>query len=83
VPGGLGQRAALVLVVQVVFQEGFQVVVGVADALAAVREVGGQLAVAGLLEEQGARGGRLEGAAVALAWMLRLNTTRARRSSAR
>ncbi len=65
--GGLRQGAPLVLVFQVVLQEALQVAIGVVNALAAVGEEGGGFAVLRLLEEQGARSGGLEGAAVTLA----------------
>src|SRR5262249_12254595 len=64
--GGFGDGPALVLVVQVVLQERFQVVVGVQDALAAVLKVRRHLAVARLLEQERARRRGLEGSAVGL-----------------
>jgi hypothetical protein len=54
-------------VLQVVVQELFQVVAGVEDTLAAVAEIGVDLGIIGLLEEQRPGGHGLEGAHVALA----------------
>src|SRR5690349_21243277 len=65
--GGPCDPAPLLLVFQVMVQQFLQIVAGVLNALLAVAEVRRHFAVAGLLNEQGPRGGRLEGALVALA----------------
>ena len=65
-PRRLGQETTLVLVLQVVVEELFQIVGAVIDALPTIAEEGRQLAVVGLLKDQGAGRGRLEGAAAAL-----------------
>ena len=58
---------ALLLVLQIIGEQFLQVIGVVIDALLAVAEVGGHLAVAGLLEQEGARRSRLEYPQVALA----------------
>ena len=59
--------AAVVLAAEVVGQQGLEVAVAVADALAAVAEDTGHLTVVRLLHEQGTGSGRFQDTAVALA----------------
>src|SRR5260370_14184114 len=65
--GRMGDGLALVLVVQIVFQELFQVLGRVVDAFLAVAEVSGNFAIARFLKKQRAGRGRFEHPLVALA----------------